>query len=584
MVIQQQQWTRVASLEELKKTNCLTVSANGHTLALFVYGDAVYAIDNRCPHMGFPLNKGSVSDGILTCHWHHARFDLASGGTFDLWADDVPAFPVQLDGDDILVDFTLRRDLKKHHRERMRDGLEQNLSLVLAKAVLGMFNQGADPAEPFEIGVEFGTRYRDDGWGRGLTTHGCMINLVPYLDEKDRARALYHGLADIASETEGMAPRFTTGALPEETTADITTLKRWLRRFVEVRDTDAVERTIITAVRQGADDREMADMLFAAATDHRYLDVGHTLDFINKAFESLDVIGWEHAEQTLASIAPILTSAMRMEENNAWRAPIDLIPLLEAAFERLPQALDAGSKTGRTQPDMDELAALVLEDNPKASIQALLVALEDGVAPVDLAGVVTYAAALRIARFHTSNEFGDWDTALHTFTFANAVHMGMRRVESADLVRGIFDAAMSIYLDRFLNIPAARIPQPTEVVDDPAALLDQLETLLNRQQQVNEAARLVALYLHSGGEPEALLAEIGRLLLREDRNFHTVQCIEAAFRQYSLLRGRPQANHVLIAAARYLAAHAPTMRSQGQTYQIAERLSRGENLFEDETA
>jgi nitrite reductase/ring-hydroxylating ferredoxin subunit len=43
--------------------------------------------------MGFPLDRGSVEDGTLTCHWHHARFDLASGCTFDLWADDVPTCP-----------------------------------------------------------------------------------------------------------------------------------------------------------------------------------------------------------------------------------------------------------------------------------------------------------------------------------------------------------------------------------------------------------------------------------------------------------------------------------------------------------
>ena len=78
----------------------------------------------------------------------------------------------------------------------------------------------------------------------------------------------------------------------------------------------------------------------------------------------------------------------------------------------------------------------------------------------DLAGIIAYAAARRIAHFHTSNEFGDWDTALHTFTFANAVHQGLQRVESIGLMRGIFDAAMSIYLDRFLNLPSVRLPQP----------------------------------------------------------------------------------------------------------------------------
>ena len=46
--------------------------------------------------MGFPLNQGTVKDGILTCHWHHARFDLMNGGTFDQWAGDVTSFPVEI--------------------------------------------------------------------------------------------------------------------------------------------------------------------------------------------------------------------------------------------------------------------------------------------------------------------------------------------------------------------------------------------------------------------------------------------------------------------------------------------------------
>jgi hypothetical protein len=74
---------------------------------------------------------------------------------------------------------------------------------------------------------------------------------------------------------------------------------------------------------------------------------------------------------------------------------------------------------------------------------------------------------------------------------------------------------------------------------------------------------------------------MGGLLLREDRNFHTIQAIEAAFRQHTLLRGTAAATHVLVAAARYLAAHSPTMRSQEQTYDIARRLSRGEILYEE---
>ena len=39
-----------------------------------------------------------------------------------------------------------------------------------------------DPAEPFRIGLEFGVRYRQAGWGQGLTIQTCMMNLLPLLD------------------------------------------------------------------------------------------------------------------------------------------------------------------------------------------------------------------------------------------------------------------------------------------------------------------------------------------------------------------------------------------------------------------
>ncbi|MGY4281179.1 nitrite reductase/ring-hydroxylating ferredoxin subunit [Bradyrhizobium sp. LM2.7] len=58
------------SLEELKTKGRLVVHG-GHRPILVVYDRGrVFALDNRCPHMGFPLERGSVEDGILTCHWH----------------------------------------------------------------------------------------------------------------------------------------------------------------------------------------------------------------------------------------------------------------------------------------------------------------------------------------------------------------------------------------------------------------------------------------------------------------------------------------------------------------------------------
>jgi nitrite reductase/ring-hydroxylating ferredoxin subunit len=577
-VVETTQRRRVATLEQLEAKGRIVVAVEGNTVCLLLDGGEVHAIDNRCPHMGFPLHRGSVADGILTCHWHHARFDLCSGGTFDQWADELRRFPVEVEAGEIWVDVTPRRDPVEHQRGRLQVGLERDISLVVAKAAIVLAEADPSGVDAFATGLDFGVRRRGGGWFRGLTTLTCLMNLVPRLDADERAAALYHGLADVASDSAGMEPRFPLAPLPDEG-VEPARLARWFRGFVEVRDAEGAERALVSAVRSGASQAQLADMLFAAATDHRYLDGGHTLDFVNKALEALDTAGWERAEAVLASLPAQLAFAERMEEANAWRNPVDLVALLEDAFERLPEALAAprGGWDGRA-----ELVEVVLSDEPAAILEALLQALRDGAAEVELASAVSFAAATRIARFPTSNEFGDWDTALHTFTFANAVAQGLRRSASPELVRGVLDAAMSVYLDCFLNVPAARLPKPQG--GDPDELPGELRALLDRQQQVDEAGQLVASYLGAGGDPARLVAALGACLLREDRNFHTIQCVEAGVRQHELLRETDEAGLPLLAAARYLAAHASTARSQRQTYEIARRLHRGERIYEDDEA
>src|SRR4051794_9066828 len=447
---------RAASLSELRAAGRLVVHLDRHTLVLFAEGDEVHAVDNRCPHMGFPLHRGSVADGILTCHWHHARFDLCTGGTFDQWADELRRFPVEIDGDDVLVDLSPPVDPVEHQRKRLRDGLERDIPLVLAKAALTLWDADRSGVGIFCETLDFGVDRRGGGWFRGLTTLTCFMNLVPRLDATEKAAALYHGAADVAGDSAGMAPHFALDPLPG--TTDPARLAGWFRRFVDVRDAEGAERALVSAVRAGASSTQLADMLFAAATDHRYLDGGHTLDFVNKALEALDVAGWDRAEPVLASLPAQLAGAERMEEANAWRNPVDLVALLERAFEELARAAAAGAERRGRWDGRDALLETVLSGEAAAILDALLEALREGADEFELASAVSFAAATRIARFPTSNEFGDWDTALHTFTFANAVEQGLRRSPSVELLRGVLDAAASVHLDRFLNVPATRLP------------------------------------------------------------------------------------------------------------------------------
>ena len=105
----------------------------------------------------------------------------------------------------------------------------------------------------------------------------------------------------VARECAGKAPRFIVEPLPGgETRPEV--FKSWFRNFIEVRDDDGAERCLHTAIELGFPMATIADMVFAAATDHIYLDAGHTVDFANKAFELLDHIGWDHAGQVLTSL------------------------------------------------------------------------------------------------------------------------------------------------------------------------------------------------------------------------------------------------------------------------------------------
>src|SRR3984893_1614841 len=287
------------TLEELKAKGRLVVRGPHRPILVIHDRDRVYALDNRCPHMGFPLDRGSMEDGILTCHWHHARFDLASGCTFDLWADDVPTAAVEVrDGVVWVCPETHYTAGDAHWRNRLREGLEQNIGLVLAKAVLGLIGDGVDYRTLVRDAVLFGARNRD-GWGIGLTILTALAKLIPCLPEEETYLALYKGMSRVARDCDGAFPRRDRQPLAPRQFQPLPVLERWFRHWTRVRHRDAAERTLLTAIASGASAVELGALMLTAVTDRYVADGGHALDFTNKAFESLDVIGWEHAPAIL---------------------------------------------------------------------------------------------------------------------------------------------------------------------------------------------------------------------------------------------------------------------------------------------
>lgn len=89
------------------------LALNGRKVALFRFGERVYAVDAECPHQGGLLADGEVGDiedmvdgkrCYVTCPVHKFRFDLASGAVIEGTCSSLPIYAVRI------------RDVSSKHR------------------------------------------------------------------------------------------------------------------------------------------------------------------------------------------------------------------------------------------------------------------------------------------------------------------------------------------------------------------------------------------------------------------------------------------------------------------------------------
>ena len=310
-------------------------------------------------------------------------------------------------------------------------------------------------------------------------------------------------------------------------------------------------------------------------------------DACNKALELVDVLGGDAASELIPLLVLGLTQTRGEEESTTWHHPIDIVGPLRELETRLPEIL-AKNAQARSSAWVggEELRDVLLGGDPLAILSALEAALVAGAPPEELARRLAHAASLRLARFATSNEVTDWFGPQHTLNFANAVHRAICRVESPNTVRAIFQAAIAVYVDRYLNVPAARPPGADldDLPSDQEGLRSALLDLLDQRSEVDEAARIVSRWVRLGHPVPALIDALAFAAVREDIDFHSLQVIEASAQQCAAWGEGPEIEEILVGAVRNLAAHCPTRRAGQQTANIALRLHRGDSVFEEEEA
>ena len=94
----------VAKISEVPNFGKKVVSVSGREILLVNVKGNIYAVENECPHQGSPLDAAVVKDGYISCPRHGWRFSLVDGHCADYPEYVLATFPVQLSGDDILVD------------------------------------------------------------------------------------------------------------------------------------------------------------------------------------------------------------------------------------------------------------------------------------------------------------------------------------------------------------------------------------------------------------------------------------------------------------------------------------------------
>jgi nitrite reductase/ring-hydroxylating ferredoxin subunit len=83
----------VATASQVKEGELFPVKVENQKVMLTRVDGKVYALENKCPHLGMPLAKSKVCDKAVTCRWHGATFDLTTGANVK-WVDSFVGVPL----------------------------------------------------------------------------------------------------------------------------------------------------------------------------------------------------------------------------------------------------------------------------------------------------------------------------------------------------------------------------------------------------------------------------------------------------------------------------------------------------------
>ncbi|HVF04393.1 MAG TPA: Rieske 2Fe-2S domain-containing protein [Frankiaceae bacterium] len=541
-------WVRATTLAELGEQGRARFAHGEKRIAVFRAATGVRAVDDRCPHQGYSLLQGSVKGDVLTCDWHNWKFDLAAGGACTFGGEDVRSYPVEVRGDEVWLDVTdpAPDEISPVLFASLLEAMRKNDVGRIARDTARLRQVGVPLAEVVREGMRYSAPRAEFGWNHSLATLTDCLAMSAAFDRDLAALPVIQGLSQVADIQVRRPPR--PRAEPVDPVAAYGSVAEALAAFpvlVDEEELDAAEGLLRGLVAYGAGAEEIRGALLSAVTDH-FLGFGHPMIYTQKAFELLDVVGWQEADAVLSPLVPATVLSTRYDKVpymrrflRTWQAAdLDLAGLLR--LQRDVATIDRGYERA------------VLDEGPEGAFDALHRALRDGVPVPAIVDATMRASAERFARFDIDLDLDDgkewgWLDLTHTLTYLAAFRWAWSARPAPDVLRGLFHAVWYVQWTQQFDTPGPRREPAAFATDDAGEVLGRI-----RRRDPEGAVAAVRGY---DGPERALYAAVSQAATEDNAVApimvaHAVKVSRAAIRE-SARSGR---RDTLVAAARFLAA------------------------------
>jgi 3-phenylpropionate/trans-cinnamate dioxygenase ferredoxin subunit len=96
-------WIYLTELKDLPQNVPRLFYPKGLGMLLLHQGADVFALSNRCPHMGCALASGTLEGDLIRCPCHDWAFDVRTGELIISREIRLPMYPTLLEGGKVFV-------------------------------------------------------------------------------------------------------------------------------------------------------------------------------------------------------------------------------------------------------------------------------------------------------------------------------------------------------------------------------------------------------------------------------------------------------------------------------------------------